>query len=265
MCAGAIDFHVHAFPDGLAARAIQRLEANTTIRARLDGRISSLLASMDGCGIARSVVCSIATRPEQFEPILAWSKEVRSDRIFPFPSLHPDDPDFRERIRRIRGEGFKGIKLHPYYQDFDVDDEKLFPLYEAIAAENLILVMHSGFDMSDQKNRRADPKRTAAVIERFPGLKYVACHLGGWKEWPEVERCLIGKPVYFDTSYSLEFLDGAAAKRMLAGHPQTHILFGSDSPWADQSESLQLVRELGLDAQLENDILGGNAQSLLEG
>ncbi|WP_211248521.1 hypothetical protein [Desulfobulbus elongatus] len=41
-------------------------------------------------GVERSVLCSIATRPEQFSPILDWSKAIRSERIEPFPSLHPD-------------------------------------------------------------------------------------------------------------------------------------------------------------------------------
>jgi hypothetical protein len=69
---GITDFHTHAFPDALATRAIRALEAETDrVKARLDGRISSLLRSMDYAGIRRSVICSIATKPEQFDSILA--------------------------------------------------------------------------------------------------------------------------------------------------------------------------------------------------
>jgi predicted TIM-barrel fold metal-dependent hydrolase len=78
--------------------------------------VAGLLASMDRSGIEQSVVCSIATRQEQFTPILEWSKAIRSERIIPFPSLHPDDPELLEHLQLIRDEGFKGVKMHPYYQ-----------------------------------------------------------------------------------------------------------------------------------------------------
>ena len=46
-----IDFHAHAFPDALAERAMPALEAEGDIRAALDGKVSSLLRSMDAAGI----------------------------------------------------------------------------------------------------------------------------------------------------------------------------------------------------------------------
>ena len=44
---GIIDFHTHAFPDALALGAFALLEKRGGIKAKLDGKISSLLASMD--------------------------------------------------------------------------------------------------------------------------------------------------------------------------------------------------------------------------
>ena len=90
---GIIDFHAHAFPDALAERAIAHLEKEGNARAFLDGRLSSLLASMDSAGIGRAVVCSIATKPDQFAPILNWSRQIASARIVPLPSVHPKGPD----------------------------------------------------------------------------------------------------------------------------------------------------------------------------
>lgn len=88
---GIIDFHTHAFPDALADGAVKVLQQKGGIAVHLGGRISSLLESMDRLGVEKSVVCSIATKPSQFEPILAWSKKIRSERIIPFPSLPPTD------------------------------------------------------------------------------------------------------------------------------------------------------------------------------
>ena len=67
---GIIDFHTHAFPDELAERVIKMLEDEGGVKARLDGKISSLLGSMDKCGIEKSVICNIATKPAQFDSIL---------------------------------------------------------------------------------------------------------------------------------------------------------------------------------------------------
>jgi predicted TIM-barrel fold metal-dependent hydrolase len=136
-----IDFHSHIFPDRLAARSISYLEQQGNVKARLDGTLSSLLRSMDLANIDKSVICSIATRPAQFDSILGWSKEISSDRIIPFPSVHPEDPDMVEHIGQISGAGLHGIKLHPYYQQFAIDEERLFPAYEKLAAEKLMVVL----------------------------------------------------------------------------------------------------------------------------
>ena len=140
-----IDFHTHAFPDALAERAMRQLLSETdSVTAYLDGKLSSLLASMDANGIERSVLCSIATKPSQFEPIFQWSRAIQSERIIPLASVHPDDPAGPEHVRQIAAAGLAGIKMHPYYQDFDMDDAKLDPLYEAVQAEGLLLTMQYG-------------------------------------------------------------------------------------------------------------------------
>lgn len=114
--AGFIDFHTHAFPDPIAKVAVPVLEKEGNIKAHLDGTVAALLASMERSGIDQSVLCSIATRPEQYGPILEWSRTIRSDRLIPLPSLHPDDPELLAHLHQIHAQGFKGVKMHPYYQ-----------------------------------------------------------------------------------------------------------------------------------------------------
>ncbi|MCS7180861.1 MAG: amidohydrolase, partial [bacterium] len=173
-----IDIHTHAFPDNVAEKAIPLLEEEGKIKAKLDGKISSLLSSMDKHGIEKSVICSIATKPTQYNPILKWSKEINSERIIPFPSFHQDDPFVFERIEEIKKEGFKGIKLHPYYQKFVVDEEKMMKIYDKICKENLILVLHTGFDFAFERVKIADPEKIMNVKRVFPNLKLITTHLG---------------------------------------------------------------------------------------
>lgn len=258
-----VDFHAHAFPDDLAERAISALEQQGGIKAFHDGTVTSLLRSMDTHGIETSVVCTIATKPGQFDPIFAWCKKIRSDRIIPFPSLHPDDTHHRDRISRIKGEGFKGIKFHPYYQEFILDEERLFPIYERACEENLIVVAHTGFDIGFPRERIADPVRILRVLTRFPTLKFVATHLGAWEQWDEVEDLLLGREIYMELSCSFESLRADEVKRLILGHPEGHVLFGTDSPWTDQGESLSLLKGLGLGREREERIVRGNALDLL--
>ncbi len=262
-----IDFHTHAFPDELAERAMTALleegKKKSDVTAHLDGRVSSLLSSMDRNNIEKSVVCSIATKPSQFEPILAWSKKIRSDRLVPFPSVHPDDPGAPEKVSWIKDEGFRGIKFHPYYQNFSIDEIRLFPVYERITAEGLILLMHTGFDLAFDRNRICDPERIVRVLENFPDLKLVTSHLGAWEDWDEVERHMIGKKIYMEISYSLDILDKERARKMITAHPAEYVLFGTDSPWTGQDRTLSLLKGLELEPALEKKILRDNALALL--
>ena len=260
---GAIDFHTHAFPDALAARALSSLHDLTDERACLDGRLSSLLESMDRAGIARSVICCIATRPGQFDSLLQWCGEIASERIIPFMSVHPDDNHIEDKVRHISRAGFKGVKLHPYYQDFVADEDRAMRIYRSLCDEGLILVSHAGYDFAFERDDRACPRRLVGVKEQLPELKLVISHLGGWQAWDAAEQAVVGKDIYMEISYSLQYLQKKKAARMILAHPAEYVIFGTDSPWGDQGDGVRMLRELDLGAERTELILTGNAAKLL--
>jgi predicted TIM-barrel fold metal-dependent hydrolase len=259
-----IDFHTHAFPEALAPRAMKALLAEAPgIKAYLDGTVADLLRSMDKAGIEKSVVCCIATKPEQFEPILRWCIAIRSERLIPFPSVHPADAACLDGIRRIRAEGFQGIKLHPFYQDFFADDDRMFAFYEEVARQDLLLVMHTGYDIAFPRIRRADPQKLLGIAETFPDLKLVTTHLGAWQQWEEVRRHLLGRKIYMEMSFAMEELGPERSREMILGHPDDYLLFGTDSPWTDQCQTLSLLENLHLPQKKLQRILAANALALL--
>jgi len=260
---GIIDFHTHAFPDGVAARAIPALEQTGNVTAYTDGTSRGLLASMDRAGIEKSVICSIATRVEQFQPILDWSNQVRSSRLIPLPSIHPEDPDLADHVKTVKEQGFAGIKMHPYYQDFFLAENRLDGLYRSVIEHGLLLVVHSGFDIAYPRIRRTDPEQVIRVLNKFPELRLITTHLGGWDDWDEVERLLIGRPVYMEISFALDFLSSRQARNLIQAHPADFILFGSDSPWVDQAQYLQKLQDLVLNKELYEKIVRKNAEGLL--
>lgn len=260
-----IDFHTHAFPDSLAETTVPTLEKKGNVKAALDGKITSLIQSMDRAGIAKSVLCSIATRPGHFKSILEWSASLQSERIIAFPSFHPDSPTVLEEIEEIHLQGFKGIKLHPYYQNFYLDEQRLKPIFAKLSDLGLIVVMHTGFDIGFPEELRADPRKIAILMRDYPDLKFIATHLGSWQQWDEVYDILAGTNVYLDLAFSLEYLPPDKAKKIIFSHSEDKILFGSDSPWADQHEAIKLLRNLHLGSDRENKILRLNAEKLLSG
>ena len=260
---GFIDFHTHAFPDNLAATAIPYLEEEGNVKAFLNGTVDALLASMDRAGIEKSIVGSIATKPSQFDSILSWSGKIVSDRIVPFPSFHPEAPDRLQQIARIKEAGFKGIKMHPYYQDFYLDEERMYPIYEKICEQDLILLMHTGFDIAFPRIRMCSPDLIVKVVTDFPGLKLVTSHLGAWEQWEEVREVLAGRPVYMDISYTLDQVDIDLARDIILNHPKEYILFGSDSPWSDQQATGELLKNLQLGKEREQLIMRENGLRLL--
>jgi predicted TIM-barrel fold metal-dependent hydrolase len=258
-----IDFHTHAFPDELAEQTVPKLCAFARVEATLDGKVSSLIAEMDRLGIEAAVVLTIATRPSQFESILRWCTSVASDRLFPFASVHPDDPQAAAKIERVKAAGLKGIKLHPYYQGFQFNEPRMFPLYEQIERQGLIFLAHTGFDLGYPHDRVADAPKIMEVVRAFPALKLVTSHIGGWKDWDCVEEHLLGRPVYMEISYAFPFIGLERARRFLLAHPPEYILFGSDSPWGSQERTLHGLRSLELGEELNRRICFDNAARLL--
>ena len=255
--------HAHAFPDALASRAVAHLAAKAGVVPALDGTVGALLASMDRAGIAAAAICSIATEPSQFRAILRWSASIASDRIVPFVSVHPGSSEALEQVREAAAAGFRGVKLHPEYQDFFVDDPGLAPLYRELEAQRLVALFHAGHDIGFPDSDRAAPARFLSVHRAFPGLRLVASHLGGFRRWREVADCLVGSGVWLDTSYTLGHVPGDLLREILLGHRADRLLFGTDSPWVDQRTAIDEFRALALPPALEARILGGNARELL--
>ena len=260
----AIDFHTHAFPDEIAKRAMAKLQAAGDVPAYGDGTIKDLLRSMDQADLDISVVCPIATKPDQAAGILKWCRKIHSDRIEPFPSVHPDDPQAAKWVARFAEEGFAGIKLHPQYQAFEADEPRMDPIYAAAAEHDVVITSHCGLDLAyPDTNDNASPVRFAKVIERFPTLRLICTHMGGWRSWELVELHILGKPIWLETSFSLDELGPQRSADMIRRHGADRVVFGTDWPWKPQDKELALFNALPLDAKEKRNILWGNAARTL--
>lgn len=258
-----IDFHTHAFPDFLAEKAVDTLEKHANMKAVTGGTVADVLALMDRNGVDKAVVLSIATKVEQTASILKWSRSIASDRIVPFASVHPESPTLAEDVEAVARAGLKGIKLHPLYQEFYVDEPRAFPVYEAIRDAGLILLCHAGYDMGFGDDDLASPERFVPVVERFPDLKLVLAHLGGWRRFDVFLERLAGSNVTIDTSFAHGWCPSDLLEKILSRHGADRIVFATDTPWMSMADQIAYVRSFPIADEDKAKILYGNAAALL--
>jgi len=258
-----VDVHTHAFPDFLAQKAIEKLSQNAYAVPYHNGTINGLLESMDKAGVYQSWVQSIATKPEQEENILKWSIEIKSDRIIPFISVHPESNIYIEILKKAKDNGIKGVKLHPHYQDFFINDTKLYKFYEDILKEDFIILFHSGKDDGFKGYDNASAKRVSDMIKRFEGEKIILAHYGAYKEWNEVLDLIAGKDVYLETSFAINIGGKEIFKKILDKHNIDKILFGTDSPWNDVKKEIELLKNIELRKVILEKIFYKNSEKLL--
>lgn len=260
-----IDFHVHAFNPKIAEKAISVLEQRAQIVPYTRGLIEQTVDRMDEWGIDKSVMLPIATKPSQQTVINDWAAQQDSDRIISFGSVHPDAEDAAEELERIKQLGLHGVKLHPDYQGFFINEKRLDPLFDTLERAELPVVFHSGFDVVSPDIIHCTAEAALEMIKRHKHLKAVFAHLGCNECWQDVYDLLAGidGEVYFDTAFTSRKCPDDMMQRIICKHGADRILFASDMPW----DSPALIREKILGLNISDDakekILGLNAQRLL--
>lgn len=260
-----IDFHTHCFPDAIAHKAVEKLsDASGGLVHYTDGTVQDLKRSMTENSVTASVVLNIATNAKQQDNVNRFAASINNETdIFSFGSVFPSSPDALEQLERIKDLGLKGVKLHPDYQGFFVDDPKLKPIYKKISSLGLITVFHAGFDYGFAPPYGATPDRMIKALSWFDA-PVVAAHWGGINCAEGVIKYLCGTDIYFDTSFGYAMMPKYYAQKIIELHGCDKILFGTDTPWHTPSMELRLLASLHLDNTEIDKITHLNAQKLLQ-
>ena len=290
-----IDIHTHVFPEKIAATAIDKLSMAAHISPYIEATADRLVQTMAKAGVDLSVIQPVATAERQVEKLndaAARLNEAHSG-LFSFGAMHPDYEGWHDELARIKRLGLKGIKLHPIYQGVDIDDIRFLRILDRTAELGLIVLTHAGYDVGFPGVVHVSPAMCRHAVEKVGPFDFILAHMGGWRNWDEVPEILAGTGVYIDTAFSTGFmdplddgywteedlpmLDRAGALRIIRAIGPDHVLFGSDSPWSSQEDSLRFLKDLarpaadpeeaGLEEPLTEEelagILGENARQLL--
>ncbi len=261
-----IDFHTHIFPEKIAEEALRRLaEHSGEYKPRTDGTARGLVESMQEAGIRLSVVANIATKPSQMLPIFEFCLNVKSEKVYPLVSFHPENSmqDVKQLLQRALDSGIKGVKLHPMYQGFYIDEERMYPFYEEISSRGMFLMFHSGYDIAFPGNRQADVERIRKVAKDFPEMIIISTHMGGWRQWERLKLLRDCSNVYVETSMTVTETGEDAFVEILKDFDIERVFFGTDSPWTDQKEMIEVIERLPIPEEHKEMILYRNAETFM--
>lgn len=245
-----IDIHTHIYPQAVAQKATDSIRDFYELEgAGMNGTAEMLRSRGKEAGISQFVVLPVAVLPDRTRHIndfiLEQAKE--NDDFICFGTIHAEMENVADEAQYILDKGLRGIKMHPDFQKFNIDDPRLFPAYEAIEGK-IPIMLHMG----DVRYDYSQPARLRHILELFPKLDAIAAHFGGYRMYEEAYRQLHDKNCIFDISSSLMFMEEGVAENYINRYGAERMAYGTDYPLWDPVKEVQRFLQLKLsDDQLE--------------
>ena len=258
-----INAHAHIYPEKIAAKATDTIGIFYDIKMEMPaGTAERLIEDSKSAGISRCLVHSVATTAHQVRSINEFIKrEVDAHEEFiGFITLHQDltEEEIENEIEWAISNGFHGIKLHPDFQKFNIDDEIAEKFYRA-ASGKLPILLHIGDDRYDYSK----PARLARMAKKYPNQIFIAAHFGGYRCWDDAKVYEGLDNVYFDTCSSLPFISAKKAKSLIEKFGADRFFFATDFPMWDAKTELERFLEIPLTEEEREMIFSKNIKKLL--
>ena len=258
-----INAHAHIYPEKIAKKATDTIGVFYDIEMEMPaGTAQRLIEDGARAGISRFVVHSVATTAHQVRSINDFLKRECDEHpeFIGFITLHQElsESEVREEVELALERGFKGIKLHPDFQKFNIDDECAEKFYRA-AEGKLPILFHIGDDRYDF----SAPERLVKMAKKYPKTTFIAAHFGGYRCWDKAELYLGLDNVYFDTCSSLPFITPERARELIDLLRAERFFFATDFPMWDSEGEMARFNKIPLSDREREMILGENIKRLL--
>lgn len=255
-----IDIHAHVYPDNIAWKAAQSIRNYYHIGENMDGTPQMLMERGMLAGVSGYVILPVAVKPNHVQSInnFIHSQMEAYDCFTAFGTVHAEMEGLMDEVARIQELGLRGIKLHPDCQHFDINDPRLFPMYEEIQGR-LPMMIHMG----DENFTYSHPSRLRHVLELFPKLQVCAAHFGGYSMYEDALKLLYDKDCIMDVSSSLMFMDRGMPERYINIYGAERLAFGTDYPVWDPVHEVNRFLELDLTMEQKEQIAYKTAERFL--
>ncbi len=183
--------------------------------------------------------------------------------LAPFGSVNPKLPDWKEELRRCREDyKMRGIRLHPNYHGYKLDDPAAAELLRMAAERGLVVQIAA--QMEDARVQHplmqvppVDLSPLARLAGAASGLRLMVLN-GPRSASPQAVRGLTA------ISFDIAMLDGVGGVARLAELVSARrVLFGSHAPFYYFESALLKMKEAGLGETEKKRILEENARELL--
>lgn len=187
--------------------------------------------------------------------------------LIPFGSINPKLPDWEEELRRCADQHrMPGIRLHPNYHGYKLDDPDFAKLLRLATERRLIVQL--ALVMEDERMMhplmRVEPVDTAPLVDlikQTPGLRLVLLNALRTLRGKSLVELVAAGEVYVEFSM-LEGVGGV--EKLLTQIPVSRVLFGSYAPLFYFESSALKLKESPLSDERLRAIRHGNAQRLRE-
>ena len=213
---------------------------------KIDVSFSALSSELSNSGIEKAIVIHMLNEPWSLEE---FGNEIsKYNQLIGVVNVDPTDSNALNRVNiAIENYNFKGVKLHPRLQNYDLNDQKVFDFLKNISHHKIPIIIDA-FPDGTYLMEGFSPLKYAKLATSFPSLNFVWAHMGGFMA---IEFMLLAKRlqnVYFDMSYSfLYFRESSLQKDMIYCFKSMKfekIFYGSDYPDRNISETLNMTEEI---------------------
>ena len=256
-----IDCHTHIYPEAIAGKAAASIREFYTLGdEEIAGSPAELLRRGVPAGISRFVVLPVGMKPDHVRHVNEFIlKQTREEpRFIGFGTVHAAMGDLLEEIQWILNSGLKGIKMHPDFQRFAIDDPRLYPAYEMLQGK-LPVMFHTG----DPRYDYSHPARVKHILDLFPDLQVIAAHFGGYSMYETAYENLKDTNCIFDVSSSLMFMPEGVAEKYIGLYGAERMMFGSDFPLWDPGVEVRRFLQLKLTPEQTEQIAYKTAEWVL--
>ena len=257
-----IDFHTHVYPDGIAMKAADHIREFYGFGVpEINGTVDMLLERGTAAGTSEFVILPVATNPAKTRHVNDFILQAvaKEPRFYGFGTVHAAMEDLMDEVAYIREQGLRGIKMHPDCQKFNIDDDRLFPMYEQLQGE-LPIIFHMGDDRYDYSH----PARLRQVLKLFPKLQVIAAHFGSYAIYKEAFEQLKDMDCFFDVSSSLMFMGEGVAEGYINYYGADRFVYGSDYPMWDPVVEMERFLKLKLTDEQFEQIAHKTAERILK-
>lgn len=256
-----IDIHCHVYPPAVAAKAAKSIQDFYELDGGgMDGTAEQLLQQGEKAGIDQFVILPVGLKPDRVRHIndFILAQMAAQPRFIGFGTVHAAMENIGDEAEYILSSGLRGIKMHPDSQLFDIDDPRLFPMYEAVSGK-IPVMPHMG----DPRYAYSHPAKLRHVLELFPRLQVIATHFGGYSMYEEAYKLLHDKDCVFDISSSMMFMPQGVAEKYINAYGAERMAFGTDYPLWDPVVETERFLKLNLTAEQLEQIAHKTAQRVL--